>query len=505
MIIFGGTDGATLTIDFSAAKLHCSGPREHFRGYKYVGEFSDGAYVTWAVSDKEVVIETDALGLVPYFIYRCDNKAIISDSLIKILDLCPSNIAVDWAALAVFLRLGHHIGDDTPFNEIKRLPANSIVTISHNRFTVNKKPSSPIDIRPTSLSGAIENYASIFDSTICGIVENLDRELIQPLSGGRDSRHILAALMKAGSRPSICVTQALPPPQRNDDVTVSKLICAELNLSHVISPSVKNHYVQEKLKNSQISYESVHHAWLLPISNYLKGLPSSVILDGLGGDILSESKTIKPRYYELIDSASFENLAHEILGNDSFLRKQMNKKANHLLRREFALQRLTDELMEHRNSSNLLVSFFLANRSRRSIAPSCWDLFGARHHVITPYLAPPVRNFLLSLPHEFHQRGDLHTLAIQKGYPIFRDYAYGGNGPSQEVTLSSHVRNIKSSIQFTRDQLRTGLLKPHVTIARKVKSCLSKTDLANDMEFDRKLCVFAIPVVQAALKQAQQH
>ena len=273
----------------------------------------------------------------------------------------------------------------------------------------------------------------------------------------------------------------------------------------MISPSVKNHYAQEKLKNSQISYESVHHAWLLPISNYLKGLPSSVILDGLGGDILSESKTIKPRYYELIDSASFENLAHEILGNDSFLRKQMNKKANHLLRRELAVQRLTDELMEHRNSSNLLVSFFLANRSRRSIAPSCWNLFGARHHVITPYLAPPVRNFLLSLPHEFHQRGDLHTLAIQKGYPIFRDYAYGGNGPSQEVTLSSHVRNIKSSIQFTRDQLRTGLLKPHVTIARKVKSCLSKTDMANDMEFDRKLCVFALPVVQAALKQAQQH
>jgi len=66
VIIFGGTDGATLTIDFSAAKLHCSGPREHFRGYKYFGEFSDGAYVTWAVNDKEVIIETDALGLVPY-------------------------------------------------------------------------------------------------------------------------------------------------------------------------------------------------------------------------------------------------------------------------------------------------------------------------------------------------------------------------------------------------------------------------------------------------------
>jgi len=487
VIRFGTTEGATLTIIQDKNNLRVVGPAQHFHGYKYSDATDDGAYITWSANQQEVIIESDPLGLLPYFIYHHKNLTIVSNNLLEMLHLCSSNVSVDWTAMAIFIRLGHHIGDDTLFGEIKRLPQNSLVTITPNGLSITPKPSVPFTGTSIKLSDAVEGYVEIFDKIITDAVQSRDFELIQPLSGGRDSRHILAALLKAGHPPNLCITQALPAPQRNDDVTISESICRNLNLRHVVCPPVTNHYKAETYKNSRISYESMYHAWFCPISVFLETLPTSVILDGLGGDVLSESKTIKPEYYHLIQNEPVEVLANKILGDDTFLKTQINKTFARMLAREPATQRLSDELRKHLGEPNPLVSFFLNNRTRRSIAPSCWGLFGRRHHVVVPYLARPLRSFLMSLPHDYHRQGNLHTLAIHHGYPELQHYEYAGTGPLQPITLPSHLRNIRSSARFNWNKVQTGMNSPGLTLARMLRNCLSPLDLVNSMTLDRKL------------------
>jgi hypothetical protein len=121
---------------------------------------------------------------------------LVSPSLVKLVE-AGAPTGFDEAALAVFLRLGFFLGDDTPFQSIRTLPRTArspeagTVTISGGyRF-----------VRPQRLSrdAAIDGFIDLFRQAMSRRPP-VGQDVVVPLSGGRDSRHILLELCESGHR-----------------------------------------------------------------------------------------------------------------------------------------------------------------------------------------------------------------------------------------------------------------------------------------------------------------
>src|SRR4051812_19658994 len=87
-------------------------------------------FLAWRWDGETLVVRNDPFGLIPAFVYRRGREIAVSTSLQKLLDEgARSNI--DHAALAVFLRLGFFVGDDTPFEDIRALPPGATLVWNH--------------------------------------------------------------------------------------------------------------------------------------------------------------------------------------------------------------------------------------------------------------------------------------------------------------------------------------------------------------------------------------
>ena len=96
-------------------------PSAHF-GYKLgdaTTDTPDGVWVDWAWERDCFELRNDRLGFFPMF-YREDKAGFgVSNQIVNLLD-SASSTDLDDAAMAVFLRLGFFLGNDTPLNVFER-------------------------------------------------------------------------------------------------------------------------------------------------------------------------------------------------------------------------------------------------------------------------------------------------------------------------------------------------------------------------------------------------
>src|SRR5207244_8795816 len=109
-----------------------------------------------------------------------------------------------------------------------------------------------------------------------------------PLSGGRDSRHILLALCEAGHRPAFCVTAHYFPPgeMAAGDIDIARALTEGLSLRHVVLQQPVSRFGTEWRSNIETEFSSTDALWMLVVADFLKG-HVRYIYDGIGGDVLS--------------------------------------------------------------------------------------------------------------------------------------------------------------------------------------------------------------------------
>src|SRR5215470_12772108 len=94
------------------------------------------------------------------FYFSMASEFCISPSLYKLLaEGAPSDL--DWTALAVFLRIGFYIGEDTPFKAIRCLPPHAQLVWEDGQFHV---VGGYHFVAPQKMSraSAIEGYVALF-------------------------------------------------------------------------------------------------------------------------------------------------------------------------------------------------------------------------------------------------------------------------------------------------------------------------------------------------------
>lgn len=436
-----------------------------------VGGWSTAA-ADWSWNGRAAVVRTSRPGFLPLFYASTEDFFGVSTDLIALWKACPE-VDLDDGALAVFLRSGTFIGDDTPFRQIRAVPPDSIVEwrdgevrIERGRM-VRTAPSNPPGRRR-----ALVEFGERLVHALRNILEGTDdgRRLVLPLSGGRDSRHVLLALMELGVRPDCCVTMRHYPPKPDEDARVARLVSERLELSHRVIDRAPDRFSAELRKNQLTYFCADEHAWILPLTDHVASGPPARMFDGLGGDVLAAGLFVTRDRLDLLHSGRLDALADDLLGGDGYLPDLLGKDAATRWNRERALERVRAELERHLAAANPVGSYFLWNRTRREIALSTWSILGRAGPVHAPYLSAELFDFLTSLPAHDLADGRFHTDAIEHRYPHLRDLPF--ENPSVGPTALTRTERFryarKSALMFLHPSkprwVRSGFVLPRILL-----------------------------------------
>jgi hypothetical protein len=249
-----------------------------------------------------------------------------------------------------------------------------------------------------------------------------EEDVAVPLSGGRDSRHILLELCDAGRRPRLVITlHAFPPFGSEDDI--ARQVAAAVALPHVILPQRRARFIAEIRKNRITNFCADEHAWYLALADYLEGRARH-IYDGIGGDVLSAGLFLTVNRLALFQTGRFEELALHLFQDSGPIIGLLAPQWKTLLNAEVALARLTPELVRHADAPNPVGSFYFWNRTRREIALAPYRILSRSVEVLSPYLDWDLFDFLASLPATLLLDHAFHTETIRRAYPAHADLRF---------------------------------------------------------------------------------
>lgn len=385
------------------------------------GRSDDGVFAEWGWDGETLTATNDRYGMHPLFFCAARDAVWISPSIVALLGAgAPAEL--DFDALSVFLRLGFFLGDDTPFARIKALPPNARLAWRAGELRVG---GGSFLRRPHELgrNTAIDGYIDSFRGAIRRRFPE-DGDFVIPLSGGRDSRHILLELCEQGRMPKLCVTARHYPPHTNEDARVAALLAAAVGVPHVALEQ-PDRFDAERRKNVVTSFCADEHAWTLTVADFLGGR-THTMFDGIGGDVLSAGLFLNPERQALCEAGRFLDLAELLLprSNDRTLSFCLRSDVRARVTRGHALGRIAAELEKHAEAANPIGSFFFWNRTRREIALVPFAVLGRVRRVFAPYLDHDLYDYLAALPARLLLDHRLHTDTILRAYPRYRDVPF---------------------------------------------------------------------------------
>lgn len=413
------------------------------------GEAPDGAFAGWEWEGERLRAFNDRYGFQSLYYAADANSVAVSPSPLALLALGVSS-APDARALSVFLRLGFFIGDDTPFAAIRAVPPGAALEWSLGRLRVMGHTPRP-PIRRCTRDQAVDGFVELFRQAVA---RRLPRApYVLPLSGGRDSRHLLLELCRQGAPPALCVTGRKFPPDTGGDVRVARLLAASVGIAQRVVPRPRSRLAAEAEAALRLGMTTLEGAWYLPVAQLLRERTRETY-DGIAGDVLSQSRSLEPGAMVLYRDGCFAELADQLLAarTDAWLREILGPDGMREYDRKEATAHLAAELERHADAACPLAAFHFWNRTRRSVAPATFTLAGPGVTVHAPYLDHELFDFLASLPDELVADRRLHTDAIQRTYPEQRHVPYAADsrhGPSFFAHRAAYLAGV--ALRVVRD------------------------------------------------------
>jgi hypothetical protein len=381
-----------------------------------------GNWVEWAWDGDTLTVINDRFRTYPLFYVADAQRVLVSPSMDALLALDVDR-SLDIDAIAAFLTVGYYLGEDTPFRAIRALPPQAHMTwgpsglqlASHYRRRVRRSIS-----REQALEGAGELIRAAVRRRIpAGEPYDL------PISGGRDSRHLMLELLDAGHRPARGVTAHHHPHVWGGDVPFAARLCAELGVPHLAvrpGPVV----AEEWRKNRRTSYCADEHAWYGPVADALNGRISHTY-DGLhGGTSMAIHHFYTPRLRRLSREGRFDQLAAH-LG-----RKQHGQpryapliapEARSAFSAERATARIRAELERFADGPEPFLEMRFWGRSTRELNLPSTLFLHAVPAVFTPFMDPEYVDFMWSVPSE-HVDETFHDELMERRFPERRSIPF---------------------------------------------------------------------------------
>ncbi len=423
----------------------------------------DGVFVEWDWDGTTLRVRNDRYGFYPVFYFANDIEIAISDS-VDLLLAAGAPRDFDDAGLAAFLRLGHFLGDDTAFRSIRMLAPNAILVWNVGGLTIN----SSVAIAPRREMNrryAMDAYIDLFRAAIArrGVPA---RSLMVPLSGGRDSRHIVLELCRQGYCPDECITARFwPGTKYKTEIEVAAKLCASLGVVHHIPPLSDSRKASEQAKNRLTNYTTTEHGWFMPVSDRLRS-KASTSYDGMAGDVLSAGHFLTRERHEWFERRQFRPLFLDMQSalTEEALQHMLTSDAMKRFSLDLALERFEAECLPHLDAPNPVGSFSIFNRTRRVACLSAYALQPKVQFVFSPFLDNDLFDFLSSLPASLFVDHGFHTETIQYAFPEHAQLPYAEALPGKDYAASfrQYAVEVASELLLTK----TGLFRKSFVLPR---------------------------------------
>jgi asparagine synthase (glutamine-hydrolysing) len=447
-------------------------------------------FVAWNWDGRRLDVWNDRYGFQPLF-YSTGNggEIIISPSLCKLLEL-GIRPELDMEALAVFLRMGSFVGQDTPFSTIRLLPPNARMSWADGQLRIESCYCIQ-EARPITWDDAIDGYIELFRQAVrrrpaegrCGV----------PLSGGRDSRHIFLELCESGSLPDCVVSIRSTPEWQSEDVKVAQMLAEEAGVLHVVRDAPLDLVAREQRKNVETNLGTTEHGWI-PITAEDVDSSFDTLYEGVAGDTLSTAWSNDEQRQTWYEQGELDPLADSLLDSENYLPKILPAKQYKLMSRRVAAERVRRELDRHTNAGNPLGSFFFWNRTRRvtGLAPTC--LWYCSRLVWCPYLDSDLFDFLSSIParvllsDHYHQ---FHTDTILRAYPRFAHIPFARKGTIRRGAPSFERSIVRDFMRFAISAGDSSLMRSSYAFPRLLGGLVSRRR-GREIPDLAKVCIYLL-------------
>lgn len=360
-----------------------------------------------------MTVSSGFTGVLPLYYVQSSSQFTVAPSIGTLLEAGAST-ELDDQALALFLRLGYFVDDRTPFRHIRAFPPSMTYQWPSEAPPLDSHPS--FQTRTLTLREAKAEYLRLVHDSI---VRRLppDEAFAMPLSGGRDSRHILLELLGLGARPKFCYTTRVYPPRQTRDVEIAAQLARVLGVNHEVFDPDPSRVRAELTKNRLTDFCADEHAWGIDIPTHL-GPRVSTIYDGINGGVLF-GRIGQADQYRLFAQGNFEQLALDVL------RSPVGERSLQLvlrpdLQRKWSLDAATDllsrSLAQFANEPNPVQAFYFWNRVRRSTARFTFGVLRGLN-VICPLLDSKLVSFALSLPAAVSSFPNFQEEALRERFP----------------------------------------------------------------------------------------
>ena len=425
----------------------------------------DGIYAGWHWDGAGLAVENDRYSFYPLFYCAGRDSIAVSPSLTRILALgAPRTLDED--GLAVFLRLGFFVGEDTPFKHIKVLPPDCTFRWEAGSLTVSGHYAFGREDAAISREQALDGYVEYFRRAIARRLPGAGERVAVPISGGRDSRHILLELLHQDVTPEICATAGNKPPRPDEDLRVAKALLDTLGLPQTIARQRQSWFAAERRKNVALHFCADENAWLHAVADDLAGRGVTTVYDGIAGDVLSTGYWMDERRLRAWATGDEGVIADELLKrapsapgfNENALRYLLTPATYARLSYERARARLAQEVGRHWPAPDPIDSFYFWTRARREIALAPYAVMaGFKTHA--PYLDHELFDFLTSLPPAMLADHYFHSEAIVRGYPA------AAHVPFEDKQAQDH-KSLIDYAAFARALARHWLPRPRSQLMR---------------------------------------
>jgi hypothetical protein len=451
-----------ISVNFATDAAEVKGTTQFSRGYRMptADGHDDGIFAEWNWGNERLHARCDWLGTQPLFYGEHDRTIVVSTSVVRIIQAgIPADL--DLTALGVFFRLGFFLGNDTAFKRIKAFPPNGSLIASKDGVAVTGKYPEYGEQRLTEEQEK-EGYLELFRASIERRLP-MHGAFIQPLSGGRDSRHIMGELVRQGRPPEFAYT--IQTNNRRSDVSEERIaaeVAQRLGVKHrVLQHPVRNEVQRESLKNILTSFTSDEGAWMLGALQTL-GCQPEAIYDGYLGDVLGAfhwADRMLPAYRGGGRNAVVEAILSRFSRNEANADKLLDKQfgAAPEVSREATKARISAFFQVFEQRHNPITNFFIFSRGRREIAMSTWGSYPFMRKIMAPFIDRELFAFLISLPERIEPTyAAQRSAAIAAAFPSIGNLPYAQSSkPNRSAAL---IRRCKLLLESTsRSNARAGI------------------------------------------------
>lgn len=402
-------------------------------------------------------LHSSVSGVGPLYWLDREGATYFASRIELLLELAPGPLSVDWDAWSSILALRYPLGERTPFAEIRRLGPSSTLRRRRGRSQAraHRWPWSEVEPGADLAAGAATAAEALREA-----LRPLDGEVLCPLSGGQDSRLLLATLCSLGAAKPRALTVGDDEGGRFEQ-DLAAPVARSLRVPQEELPAALDAYPADwRERAARVEHQFVDHAWLMPLARRLDGA-GAWALDGFALDALQMTGAgFFQASAEAPDPRSATNALFDSLRMYGHAEQALEPRLGATLVERARAQFAAAASPLEGHPSQTVLSLY-ATRTVRGISTCPHGLLGRNAAVLAPGCDDAVVRGLLSVPQAEKGGTAMHAAIQEHVAPQLAGLPSTTDAVREPPSLPRRWRS-PSALDMHRRLLEDGPLTPHL-------------------------------------------